>query len=51
MEGKIVPTTEGVPQVGPLSPLLANILLDDFDKELEKRDNRLLWYANDFYIR
>jgi retron-type reverse transcriptase len=51
VEGKIVPTTEGVPQVGPLSPLLANILLDDFDKELEKRDNRLLWYANDFYIR
>ena len=34
VDGKIEPTTEGVPQGGPLSPLLANIVLDDFDKEL-----------------
>jgi len=36
-EGKLEPTCSGVPQGGPLSPLLANILLDDLDQELEKR--------------
>ncbi len=35
------PSTEGTMQGGPLSPLLANILLDDFDKEMEHRGHRL----------
>ncbi|UCC97706.1 MAG: group II intron reverse transcriptase/maturase [Phycisphaerales bacterium] len=49
-DGKVMPTTEGVPQGGPLSPLLANILLDDFDKELERRGHRFARYADDFVI-
>lgn len=40
----------GVPQGGPLSPLLANILLDDLDKELEKRGHSFVRYADDFVI-
>ena len=40
-------TPEGVPQGGPLSPLLANILLDDLDKELERRGHRFARYADD----
>ncbi|MFC1524318.1 group II intron reverse transcriptase/maturase [Thermodesulfobacteriota bacterium] len=43
-------TRKGVPQGGPLSPLLANILLDDLDKELEKRGHRFARYADDFII-
>lgn len=43
-------TRKGVPQGGPLSPLLANILLDDLDKELEKRGHRFVRYADDFLI-
>ena len=43
-------TREGVPQGGPLSPLLANILLDDFDKELERRKHKFARYADDFVI-
>ena len=35
VDGERMPTTEGVPQGGPMSPLLANLMLDDFDKELE----------------
>ncbi|NOY59102.1 MAG: hypothetical protein GXO75_09235 [Calditrichaeota bacterium] len=35
VNGRTESTTEGVPQGGPLSPLLANIMLDDFDKELD----------------
>ena len=50
IEGKIHPTTKGVPQGGPLSPLLANIVLDDLDKELEKRGHRFARYADDFII-
>ena len=41
---------EGVPQGGPLSPLLANIMLDPLDKELEKRGHHFARYADDFTI-
>jgi len=50
VEGLIHPTDEGTPQGGPLSPLLANILLDDLDKELERRGLRFARYADDFLI-
>lgn len=40
-------TPAGVPQGGPLSPLLANIMLDDLDHELEKRGHRFARYADD----
>jgi RNA-directed DNA polymerase len=51
MEGGLVsPRTEGTPQGGPLSPLLSNILLDDLDKELEKRGHRFCRYADDCNI-
>ena len=50
VEGRFEPTIEGVPQGGPLSPLLANIMLDDFDKELEQRDHSFVRYADDFMI-
>jgi RNA-directed DNA polymerase len=43
-------TPAGVPQGGPLSPLLANIMLDDLDHELEKRGHRFARYADDFII-
>jgi len=43
-------TTQGVPQGGPLSPLLANITLDPLDKELEKRGHRFARYADDFLV-
>jgi len=44
---------DGTPQGGPLSPLLANLLLDEFDKELEKRGHRFCRYADDcnIYVR
>jgi RNA-directed DNA polymerase len=45
--GVVVRNEEGTPQGGPLSPLLANIMLDDFDKELEKRGHRFVRYADD----
>ncbi len=41
---------EGTPQGGPLSPLLANVLLTDFDRELEKRGHRFVRYADDCNI-
>jgi RNA-directed DNA polymerase len=47
LEGSIEPTAEGTPQGGPLSPLLANLLLDERDKELEKRGHRFVRYADD----
>ncbi len=50
VRGRLQKTREGVPQGGPLSPLLANILLDDLDKELEKRGHRFVRYADDFII-
>lgn len=51
MDGDVViPRGEGTPQGGPLSPLLANILLDDLDKELESRGLRFSRYADDFLI-
>lgn len=50
VEGVLQPTTEGTPQGGPASPLLANILLDDLDKELERRGLPFVRYADDFVI-
>jgi RNA-directed DNA polymerase len=50
IDEKIQPTLEGVPQGSPLSPLLANIVLDDLDKELEKRKHTFARYADDFII-
>lgn len=49
-EGLTSPRTEDTPQGGPLSPLLSNILLDDLDKELEKRGHRFVRYADDFQV-
>lgn len=53
IDGVVVATGEGTPQGGPLSPLLANILLDDLDKELEWRGHRFVRYADDanIYVR
>lgn len=48
--GLVRPVTEGTPQGGPLSPLLSNLLLDDFDKELEKRGLKFVRYADDSNI-
>jgi len=45
--GVCIDRREGTPQGGPLSPLLANLLLDDLDKELEKRGHRFCRYADD----
>lgn len=45
--GVVVERHEGTPQGGPLSPLLANVLLDDIDKELEKRGHAFVRYADD----
>jgi RNA-directed DNA polymerase len=50
VEGILQPTSEGAPQGGPLSPLLSNVLLDDLDKELERRGLRFVRYADDFQI-
>jgi RNA-directed DNA polymerase len=54
MEGGLVsPRTEGTPQGGPLSPLLSNILLDEWDRELERRGHHFVRYADDcnVYVR
>ena len=54
MEGGVASArTEGTPQGGPLSPLLSNILLDDLDRELERRGHRFCRYADDcnIYVR
>ena len=50
VNGRLQATPTGVPQGGPLSPLLANVLLDDLDKELERRGHRFVRYADDFII-
>lgn len=50
VNGRLNKTSEGVPQGGPLSPLLSNILLDDLDKELESRGHRFARYADDLTI-
>jgi group II intron reverse transcriptase/maturase len=51
--GVVVERWEGTPQGGPLSPLLANVLLDEVDKELEKRGHAFVRYADDcnVYVR
>jgi len=46
-EGVVMERGEGTPQGGPLSPLLANVLLDEVDKELEKRGHAFVRYADD----
>ncbi len=48
--GIVEPRVEGTPQGGPLSPLLSNILLDDLDRELERRGHRFCRYADDCNI-
>lgn len=51
--GVMMERSEGTPQGGPLSPLLANVLLDEVDKELERRGHRFVRYADDanVYVR
>lgn len=49
-DGTVHPTGIGTPQGGPISPLLSNILLDQFDKELEKRNLSFARYADDAII-
>lgn len=51
--GIVIERKEGTPQGGPLSPLLANLMLDDLDKELERRGHRFVRYADDcnIYVR
>jgi RNA-directed DNA polymerase len=54
MEGGLVsPSVEGTPQGGPLSPLLSNLVLDELDRELERRGHRFVRYADDsnIYVR
>ena len=49
----LCPTEKGTPQGGPLSPFLSNVLLDDLDKELERRGHSFCRYADDcsIYVR
>src|SRR5258708_280275 len=51
--GLVSPADEGTPQGGPLSPLLSNIVLDELDRELERRKHRFVRYADDcnIYVR
>lgn len=50
LKGIVVKSEEGAPQGGPLSPLLSNILLDELDKELERRGHKFCRYADDANI-
>jgi group II intron reverse transcriptase/maturase len=50
VNGVVMETEEGTPQGGPLSPLLSNVMLDDLDKELEKRGHKFARYADDCNI-
>ena len=50
VNGMFEESTEGVPQGGPLSPLLGNIMLNECDKELERRGHRFVRYADDMMI-
>jgi group II intron reverse transcriptase/maturase len=50
VNGVVMETEEGTPQGGPLSPLLSNIVLDELDRELEKRGHRFVRYADDCNI-
>jgi RNA-directed DNA polymerase len=50
VNGRLNQTAKGVPQGGPLSPMLSNILLDDLDKELEKRGHRFARYADNLIL-
>jgi RNA-directed DNA polymerase len=50
VDGRLQGSPEGAPQGGPLSPFLSNILLDDLDKELEKRGHQFARYADDLII-
>lgn len=49
-EGKVTTPTIGTPQGGPVSPVLANILLNELDKELDKRGHHFVRYADDMMI-
>src|SRR2546425_3568973 len=51
--GLVSPVEEGTPQGGPLSPLLSNLVLDELDRELERRKHRFVRYADDcnIYVR
>src|SRR5712691_1390882 len=52
-KGLVSPSVEGTPQGGPLSPLLSNLVLDELDRELERRGHRFVRYADDcnIYVR
>ena len=50
IEGQVEPTPLGVPQGGPLSPVLANVVLDELDWELDRRGHRFARYADDCNI-
>jgi len=52
-DGVVINTEQGVPQGGPLSPLLSNIVLDELDQELDRRGHRFVRYADDgnVYVR
>ena len=52
-DGLVSPSVEGTPQGGPLSPLLSNLVLDELDRELERRRHRFVRYADDcnIYVR
>jgi RNA-directed DNA polymerase len=51
--GLVSPSVEGTPQGGPLSPLLSNLVLDELDRELERRGHRFVRFADDsnIYVR